>query len=271
MKKSELKQLIRGILEEVKKSQGLSGFKKVADDKENTEMKSDEKSITNKEAPKEVEMTKKLPVVKKPATPKMVKEQIIDMIHEAIMDEMAKSPVTIDNGVVKGGVANKFRKQDANSPTGWVMNGHPKIPDGTPVEAPKNTGNNYVSQNKQTVNSVGGDSPIAGTEDDSREEDDEIGIEPEKSADSSDVNVKVNGKSIGKFGFKLPSGKIDSRPMKVMVNSFIYKNPDMGAYDISQSVFDKFDQLSDLYSDDKLPMNAAINLSVSNGILTATK
>ncbi len=68
---------------------------------------------------------------KEPATtPKEetgLKEEIIQMIREEI-DEMAR---------VKGAVGNKFKVEDPNSPTGWVVKGHKTIPDGTPTEAPK--------------------------------------------------------------------------------------------------------------------------------------
>jgi len=138
MKKTELKQLLKVIAEEViavKKSKldetkGLSGFKKSKESTEHTENVADSKSLTPTSEPKEKEEGKKLPVVKKPANPQKVgsiKEEILQMIREEI-DEMAR---------VKGAVGNKFKVEDPNSPTGWAVKGHKTIPDGTPTEAPK--------------------------------------------------------------------------------------------------------------------------------------
>lgn len=137
MKKSELKSLLKVIVQEViaaKKARlvetsGLSGYKKAPDSTEYTEKVADSKDLTGG-APKEKEEGKKLPVVKKPATPQKVgslKEEILQMIREEI-DEMAR---------VKGAVGSKFKVQDPSSPTGWVVKGHKTIPDGTPTEAPK--------------------------------------------------------------------------------------------------------------------------------------
>lgn len=138
MKKSELKALLKVIAEEVAavkkeqltESKGLSGFKKSKESTEHTEKVADSKSLTPTSEPKEKEEGKKLPVVKKPANPQKVgsiKEEILQMIREEI-DEMAR---------VKGAVGSKFKVQDPNSPTGWVVKGHKTIPDGTPTEAPK--------------------------------------------------------------------------------------------------------------------------------------
>jgi hypothetical protein len=73
-----------------------------------------------------------------------LKEEILKMIRESI-DEMAKTAITLDpSGVVRGGVPIQYRIQDPESPTGWSLKGYTqKFPDGTPVEAPKNTGANY--------------------------------------------------------------------------------------------------------------------------------
>jgi hypothetical protein len=145
MKKSELKSLLKIITEEVvaakqqlSESKGLSGFQKSKESTEHTEKVADSKSLTPTSEPKEKEEGKKLPVVKKPANPQKVgnlKEDILQMIREEI-DEMAR---------VKGAVGSKFKVQDPNSPTGWVVKGHKTIPDGTPTEAPKGP---YVKQGK---------------------------------------------------------------------------------------------------------------------------
>lgn len=138
MKKSELKSLLKIIVEEVefaaKKSKlnegkGLSGFKKAPESTEHTEKVADSKDLTGG-APVEKEEGKKLPVVKKPANPQKVgslKEDILQMIREEI-EEMARTA---------GSIGNKYKVQDASSPTGWVVKGHKTVPDGTPVEAPK--------------------------------------------------------------------------------------------------------------------------------------
>ena len=143
MKKSELKALLKVIVQEVieakkqklTESKGLSGFKKTSDKKENTQMGKDDKNITSTDTPKEKEEGKKLPVVKKPATPQKVgslKEDIVSMIREALdahrVEEMAR---------VAGAIGSKYKVQDPSSPTGWVVKGHKTIPDGTPTDAPK--------------------------------------------------------------------------------------------------------------------------------------
>ena len=137
MKKSELKELLKVIVQEtiaakqqrLAETKGLSGFKQTKDSTEHTEKIATSKDLTGA-APKEKEEGKKLPVVKKPATPQKVgsiKEEIMTMIRESIA-EMAR---------VKGAVGSKFKVQDPASPTGWSVKGHKTIPDGTPTEAPK--------------------------------------------------------------------------------------------------------------------------------------
>ena len=141
MKKSELKALLKVIIQEVvavkqkriDETKGLSGFKKSKDSNDHTENVASSKDLTGK-GPVENEEGKKLPVVKKPATPQKVgsiKEEILEMIHEAIAES------DIEEIRVKGAVGSKFKVQDASSPTGWAVKGHKTIPDGTPTEAPK--------------------------------------------------------------------------------------------------------------------------------------
>ena len=141
MKKSELKQLIKAIVTEIhavkaqrlEETKGLSGFKKTSDKVEHTEDIADSKNLTPNSEPKEKEEGKKLPVVKKPATPSTgtsLKEEILGMVREALeqsrTDEMARTA---------GAIASKFKKEV--SPGNWVVSGHPSIPDGTPTDAPK--------------------------------------------------------------------------------------------------------------------------------------
>lgn len=141
MKKSELKSLLKVIIQEVvaakqqhiDETKGLSGFKKSKDSTDHTENVASSKDLTGK-GPVEKQEGKKLPVVKKPATPQKVgsiKEEILEMIREAILE------ADIEEIRVKGAVGSKFKVQDASSPTGYVVKGHKTIPDGTPTEAPK--------------------------------------------------------------------------------------------------------------------------------------
>jgi len=92
MKKSELKQLIKAIVTEIhavkaqrlSETKGLSGFKKTSDKAEHTEDIAASKNLTANSEPKEKEEGKKLPVVKKPATPQKVgdiREGFGDMLH----------------------------------------------------------------------------------------------------------------------------------------------------------------------------------------------
>jgi hypothetical protein len=141
MKKSELKQLIKVIvteLHEVKaqrlaETKGLSGFKKTSDKSEHTEDIATSKSLTPNSEPKEKAEGKKLPVVKKPATPSTgasLKEEILSMVREALeQSRINEMPRTA------GAISSKFKKEVA--PGKWVVSGHPSIPDGTPTEAPK--------------------------------------------------------------------------------------------------------------------------------------
>ncbi len=193
MKKSELKQLIKVIVTEVlaakkariSEAKGLSGNTKSPDKKDNTEMKSDAKSITSTDKPVEKEEGKKLPVkdkksntetdhmVAKKSTPQppagekketarpvgghsALKEDITSMIREALeahrVQEMAKKAVAFDGKTLTGSISNTLRVKDAKSPTGWALNAPYKlkdgqtVPAGTPVDAPAMTGKNYVAK-----------------------------------------------------------------------------------------------------------------------------
>lgn len=134
MKKSELKSLLKVIIQEVvaakqkriDETKGLSGFKKSKDSTDHTENVADSKDLTGKGPTEKTEPTKLK--YKKPATPKVgIKEEIMAMIRESI-EEMAR---------VAGAVGSKFKVKDASSPTGWSVKGHKSIPDGTPTDAPK--------------------------------------------------------------------------------------------------------------------------------------
>lgn len=133
MKKSQLKELIREILAEVA-SGGLSGFKKAPDEKDNTQMSADDKSITSTAEPTEKEESKKLPVVKKPATPQIVKEDILEMIKEAVDEYRTKGALGATNAartaplkkyVPKGMNGMGRPKKDVGSIITVTVNGEP--------------------------------------------------------------------------------------------------------------------------------------------------
>ena len=254
--RSKLKAIVQEVLSEMtdkeaKKSiptEKTGAMKKAVLPQDNTQMKAHDKSVTSTSEPKEKTESKKLPVVKKPATPTVakesLKESIIKMIREEL-DEMARTPMTINNGVVSGAGA-KFIVKDPASSTGYSLKGHPKFPDGTPANPPKGP---YVPKGN-----VGMGRPAS-----------------EESVNGS-IDVKVDGKSLGQFDLsaKLPSGKPDMTPMQKRLRQFIYNDPDMAAYEIDPSVEAKFEQLSDMELDGKLSSaNRMVNLRVSNGKIVA--
>ena len=109
MKKSELKELLKVIVQEIvaakqeqlNETKGLSGMKKAPESTEHTEKVADSKDLTGA-APKEKEEGKKLPVVKKPANPQKIgsiKEEILQMIREEI-DEMKELLSNMDNNFI---------------------------------------------------------------------------------------------------------------------------------------------------------------------------
>lgn len=228
MKKSDLKKVIKVIVTELRAVQrerilesnkGLSGMKKASDKKDNTQMGSEDKTITSTTKPTEKKEGKKLPVkdkntkgntetdhsVSDKSTP-MIKEELIKMIREALTAHVSESQPPTD-------------------------------PAATPPTEP------------------------VGAEDGEE-------VSPEAPAVATGkVNVMLNGKNVGKFSFRLPSGKVDTRPMKAMVNSFVYNNPDLLQYDVDGSVIEKFDELSDEFSDNRLSPNAKVELQVSGNSL----
>lgn len=125
MKKSELKNLIREVLMEVKKD-GLSGYKKAPDDLENTQMGATDKSVTSTTEPKEKEEKKKLPVVKKPAQPSM-KDQISEMIKEEIEEYRIK-------GALGRGNVSRVEPLKAYVPKGVANMGRPKKEPGADMD-----------------------------------------------------------------------------------------------------------------------------------------
>jgi hypothetical protein len=254
--RSKLKAIVQEVLSEMTNKEAKKSIptektevmKKAALPQDNTQMKAHDKSVTSTSEPKEKTESKKLPVVKKPATPTVakesLKESIIKMIREEL-DEMARTPMTINNGVVSGAGA-KFIVKDPASSTGYSLKGHPKFPDGTPANPPKGP---YVPKGNAGMGRPASEESVNGS-----------------------IDVKVDGKSLGQFDLsaKLPSGKPDMTPMQKRLRQFIYNDPDMAAYEIDPSVEAKFEQLSDMELDGKLSSaNRMVNLRVSNGKIVA--
>ncbi len=249
MKKSELKELLKVIAEEViaiKKSKldenkGLSGFKKAKESTDHTENVADSKSLTPTSEPKEKKEGKKLPVVKKPANPQTVgsiKEEIIKMIREEI-DEMAR---------VKGAVGSKFKVEDPSSPTGWVVKGHKTIPDGTPTEAPKGP---YQPKGVPGMGrpkaSVGNDGDEGGEEDGD--------VSSVTSSVPSKISVTFDGDDVGEIDMNKVKGPLMAH-LKTLLGG------ELSLYKIDSSLQAKLDAYSDMYVDDKLPAGAKLTLQV---------
>jgi hypothetical protein len=186
------------------------------------------------------------------------------------VNEMARTAVTQDEkGIVHGGINTNFRVQDPNSPTGWVLKGYGKFPDGTPVEAPKNTGKNYVKQTDnpnmgrpKTADVSGGNGSVAGDEegedDDSAPVDTSYGSLSTIAVRFEQPNKKV--KTIGQFELnaKTPSGAPDNSPLKVRVMKFIDTNDDLLEFvdqwprGVDVTVIPVFEKIEELWLDDKL-------------------
>jgi len=185
------------------------------------------------------------------------------------MTEMARTAVTQDEkGIVHGGINNNFRVRDPNSPTGWILRGYGKFPDGTPVEAPKNTGKNYV---KQTDNPNMGRPKAApnvsgnvnngdeeGEDDDSAPVDTSYGSLSTIAVRFEQPNKKV--KTVGQFELnsKTPSGAPDNSSLKVRVMKFIDTNYDLLEFvdqwprGVDVNVVPTFEKIEDLWVHDKL-------------------
>lgn len=278
--------------QQLAEAKGLSGNTKASTKRPNTQMKSDDKVITSTDKPKEKKEGKKLPVKdtkkntetkhvqKKKPTPKVpsgekkestvrpvggnkfkksLKEDslsdniLVQMIREAIagynITEMAKKPISFDGKTLAGSISNSLRKQDSSSPTGWSLSVPYKmkdgttVPAGTPVDAPSNTGKNYVPKGKPVTGGFGSE------EED--EEDMQVGGNP-----PSKVAVVLDGKKIGDFNFRLPSGKISDDDMEAN----LYRLTDLAGHALDDSVQDKYNALEDMFFDDKLPANATLTL-----------
>lgn len=291
MKKSELKALLRVITEEVvavkrarlNESKGLSGMKKAKESTEHTETIADSKDLTGP-GPKEKTEGAALPKKSKPANPKVgIKEDIMEMIREAIeeygLEEMAKKPVEYDkeNNRLKGSISVDKRKEDPSSPTGYslsepyTLKDGTVVPAGTPVDAPKGP---YVPVSKNPNMGRPKSSIDTGSEETDDEDDEEDNI-PQQIKDRlakadlppSSVNVKLDGKSIGKFDFRTARDrKISSDTMA----THLYRIPQLVNYTFDDSVKEKFDALSDLFFDDKLSSTATLNLKKQGKTVVAS-
>jgi hypothetical protein len=257
MKKSELKSLLRVIIQEVidakkeklTEAKGLSGFKKPSTKSSHTKKVANSKDLTGKTEPKEKAESKKLPLVKKPANPQKVgdlKEEILNMVREALdshnMSEMAR---------VKGAVGSKFKVQDANSPTGWSVKGHNTIPDGTPTEAPKGP---YVAKG---FNPNMGRPKKAGVNVDAGDDgaDDDDSPEAVGGGFNSTIDVVIDGDKIGQLDLsKIKGSAAGYLGSMLRANGFVLK-PD-------SSVSAKLDQYMDMYVDDMLPSGASLDLQL---------
>lgn len=277
MTKSDLKKIIKVIVTEIHSVQqerlseskkGLSGFKKSTGKKDNTQMKSDDKSITSTDKPTEKKEGKKLPekgknnksntdtnhMVSTKSTPTL-KETIIGMIREAL----SQQPVS-EMARTAGSIGLKYKVEV--EPGKWVIQGHPTIPDGTPTTPGKNTGLNYTPRPKNSTAT-----PPAPT----GEEGDDAGEEKadEKDTDGPDlpaennmkINVTLNGKLIGVLNLLTPAGSIDPRPLLGKVRTFIYTNENLFDYqNIDQSVYDKFEEFADMAVDHKLRPGSTVKM-----------
>lgn len=307
MKKSELKQLIKAIVTEIhevkaqrlSETKGLSGFKKTSDKAEHTEDIAASKSLTSNSEPKEKAEGKKLPVVKKPATPSTgasLKEEILGMVREALeqhrIDEMAKRAAAFDpdTGILDASVSPDRRKPDSTSPTGYRLIGKFElkdpitkkviqvVPDGTPITAPsgpyqRTSDNPNMGRPKKDATApstmpsaapstnMGSDDSEDASEDDDENDGDDRPITSSKP--NSKVTVKLNGKKIGNFDFRLPSGKISNDKME----KNLYRIEDLANYNLTPSVSTKYQELEDLFYDDKLLQGSTLNLVVDKSKL----
>jgi hypothetical protein len=208
------------------------------------------------------------------------------MIREALeqrrVEEMAKRPSKFDaaTGILDASVSPDRRKSDPTSPTGYRLVGAFElkdpvtkkvtqvVPDGTPIMAPsaqtqKKLGTVAPKTPPSTVAGSGSSilSPqtvaaqsSADSSDDGEEEDLNMGVPPEGKPNSK-VKVTLDGKSIGQFNFRLPSGKISSDNMET--NLYRTELPDLP---LDKSVGSMYENMENMFFDDKLPANATLNL-----------
>jgi hypothetical protein len=148
MKKSELRQVIKVIVNEVRAVQaerileskkGLSGMKKTSDKKDNTQMGYEDKTITSTTKPTEKKEGKKLPVkdkntkgntetdhtVSDKSTP-TIKEELIKMIREALTTHVAGSQPPVDSAGTPPtepvGAEDEEEKQPEAAPLNSLVN-----------------------------------------------------------------------------------------------------------------------------------------------------
>ena len=293
MKKSELKQLIKVIVQEavvarqqtLKESKGLSGFKKTSDSVEHTEKIATEKNLTANSEPKEKSEGKKLPVVKKPSTPSVMKEDVVAMIREELekhrTDEMAKRAAAFnpDTGILDASVSPDRRKPDPTSPTGYRLIGKFElkdpitkkiiqvVPDGTPIIAPsgpyqRTSDNPNMGRPKKDAAAP---STIPSTNVTTRVPTTTRTMIPKTKQYQNDefnskIDVVINGETIGELDFATIKGSVAGYLSSMLrANDFILK--------LDPSVTAKLEKLSDLFVDDKLPAGSTLDLALgSNSI-----
>lgn len=293
MKKSELKQLIKVIVQEavvarqqkLEESKGLSGFKKTSDSVEHTEKIATEKNLTANSEPKEKSEGKKLPVVKKPSTPSVMKEDVVAMIREELKkhrtDEMAKRAAAFnpDTGILDASVSPDRRKPDSTSPTGYRLIGKFElkdpitkkviqvVPDGTPIIAPsgpyqRTSDNPNMGRPKKDAAAP---STIPSTNVTTRVPTTTKTMIPTTKQYRNDefnskIDVVINGETIGELDLLTIKGSVVGYLSSILrANNFILK--------LDPSVIAKLEKLSDLFVDDKLPAGSTLDLAIgSNSI-----
>lgn len=292
MKKSQLKELIREILAEVS-STGLSGFKKSPESKENTQMGVDDKTLTSTTEPSEKEESKKLPVVKKPAAPEIVKEErnyLDDMqreLNSAIKAGDAEKILYYHNALKERPTAvASFDKQFKGS---WAYETwkkkyekqidalKKKFPPQTSAIAEstlslkdeisaliKEAVDEYRTKGALGANNAARTAPLKkyvpkGI----------TGMGRPKKDVGSIITVAVNGEPVGEFDLdlKTPSGKPDMSPgaMKRHVQQFYDENQLQEFGFISPEMVAEFEKLSDQWVDGALADNATLDLTIEPG------
>jgi hypothetical protein len=112
-------------------TKALSGMKEAPTKGDNTQMKSDDKSITSTAEPKEKKEGKKLPVVKKPAQPKKVNEVLAQLVKEVVDEYRVKGALGKNNPNRTAPIKNIGKNYKKVEPKAPVVS-----PDGT-VEEPE--------------------------------------------------------------------------------------------------------------------------------------
>jgi hypothetical protein len=241
---------------------------------------------------KRIDETKRLSGLKKSPTSKNMgglKEDILGMIREELekhpTNEHAKRTASLDpdTGILDASVSADRRKPDSTSPTGYRLIGKFEIkdlltqkviqvvPDGTPITAPshqKASNNPNMGRPKKDAaapSTIPSTAPSTNVGSDDNEDDEDDGDDqPMTSAKpNSKVIVKLNGKKIGNFDFRLPSGKISADTME----KNLYRIEELANYNLTPSVEEKYKELEDLFYADKLLQGSTLDLVVDKSKL----